>query len=154
MILLSIFVQETWDFLQTSFFLCAWSGEPYLLSAQRRCPGGGMQDPGGVHPYLPTDEGLKLSLAKGVSMSLPSSPLLPRQTYVMSARPCKKSPGGMFIKSISLEASECLQLFGWVALFSNSVWFCLLKLYIYICFYILIYLIYFNFFGVVYIFFN
>ncbi|XP_051760718.1 protein TANC1 isoform X2 [Ctenopharyngodon idella] len=69
------------------------AGEPYLLSAQRRCPGGGMQDPGGVHPYLPTDEGLKLSLAKGVSMSLPSSPLLPRQTYVMSARPCKKSPG-------------------------------------------------------------
>ncbi|KTG36391.1 hypothetical protein cypCar_00021931, partial [Cyprinus carpio] len=26
-------------------------------------------------------------------MSLPSSPLLPRQTYVMAAHPCKKSPG-------------------------------------------------------------
>uniref|UniRef100_A0A671PKZ2 Protein TANC1-like n=1 Tax=Sinocyclocheilus anshuiensis TaxID=1608454 RepID=A0A671PKZ2_9TELE len=36
---------------------------------------------------------LRLGLAKGVSMSLPSSPLLPRQTYVMAARPCKKSPG-------------------------------------------------------------
>ncbi|ROL46404.1 Protein TANC1, partial [Anabarilius grahami] len=82
-----------------SVAVCGWpvmiqlvSGEPYLLSAQRRCPGGGMQDPGGVHPYLPIDKGLKLSLAKGVSMSLPSSPLLPRQTYVMAARPCKKSP--------------------------------------------------------------
>ncbi|XP_077071922.1 protein TANC1 isoform X2 [Siphateles boraxobius] len=62
------------------------AGEPYPLSAQRRFPGG-------VHPYSPTDEGLKLSLAKGVSMSLPSSPLLPRHTYVMAARPCKKSPG-------------------------------------------------------------
>uniref|UniRef100_A0A8C1MNL4 Tetratricopeptide repeat, ankyrin repeat and coiled-coil containing 1b n=1 Tax=Cyprinus carpio TaxID=7962 RepID=A0A8C1MNL4_CYPCA len=38
-------------------------------------------------------EGLRLSLAKGVSMSLPSSPLLPRQTYMMAARPSKKSPG-------------------------------------------------------------
>ncbi|XP_016324842.1 protein TANC1-like isoform X2 [Sinocyclocheilus anshuiensis] len=69
------------------------AGEPYLLSAQRRCPGGGMQDPAGVHPFPPADEGLRLGLAKGVSMSLPSSPLLPRQTYVMAARPCKKSPG-------------------------------------------------------------
>uniref|UniRef100_A0A8C1U2N9 Tetratricopeptide repeat, ankyrin repeat and coiled-coil containing 1b n=1 Tax=Cyprinus carpio TaxID=7962 RepID=A0A8C1U2N9_CYPCA len=57
------------------------------------CPGGGMQDPVGVRPYPPTDEGLRLSLAKGVSMSLPSSPLLPRQTYMMAARPSKKSPG-------------------------------------------------------------
>uniref|UniRef100_A0A8C2JYN4 Tetratricopeptide repeat, ankyrin repeat and coiled-coil containing 1b n=1 Tax=Cyprinus carpio TaxID=7962 RepID=A0A8C2JYN4_CYPCA len=52
----------------------------------RRCPAG-------VRPFLPADEGLRLSLAKGVSMSLPSSPLLPRQTYVMAAHPCKKSPG-------------------------------------------------------------
>uniref|UniRef100_A0A8C2L253 Tetratricopeptide repeat, ankyrin repeat and coiled-coil containing 1 n=1 Tax=Cyprinus carpio TaxID=7962 RepID=A0A8C2L253_CYPCA len=57
------------------------------------CPGGGMQDPAGVRPYPPADEGLRLSLAKGVSMSLPSSPLLPRQTYMMAARPSKKSPG-------------------------------------------------------------
>uniref|UniRef100_A0A8C2QA02 Tetratricopeptide repeat, ankyrin repeat and coiled-coil containing 1 n=1 Tax=Cyprinus carpio TaxID=7962 RepID=A0A8C2QA02_CYPCA len=66
---------------------------PYPLSVQRRCPGGGMQDPAGVRPYPPADEGLRLSLAKGVSMSLPSSPLLPRQTYMMAARPSKKSPG-------------------------------------------------------------
>ncbi|XP_052421505.1 protein TANC1 isoform X1 [Carassius gibelio] len=69
------------------------TGEPYLLSAQRRCPSGEMQDPVGVRPFPPTDEGLRLSLAKGVSMSLPSSPLLPRQTYMMAARPSKKSPG-------------------------------------------------------------
>ncbi|XDV29955.1 hypothetical protein PO909_032970 [Leuciscus waleckii] len=70
-----------------------------FTSAQRRFPGG-------VHPFSPTDEGLKLSLAKGVSMSLPSSPLLPRHNYVMAARPCKKSPGGMFIKTISLDSPE------------------------------------------------
>uniref|UniRef100_A0A8B9HUM8 Tetratricopeptide repeat, ankyrin repeat and coiled-coil containing 1b n=1 Tax=Astyanax mexicanus TaxID=7994 RepID=A0A8B9HUM8_ASTMX len=34
-----------------------------------------------------------LSLSKGVSMSLPSSPLLPRQNYMMPSRSCKKSPG-------------------------------------------------------------
>ncbi|XP_055072246.2 protein TANC1 isoform X1 [Misgurnus anguillicaudatus] len=62
------------------------AGEPYLLSAQRRCPGGGVQD---VH--LSTEESFRFDLAKGVSMSLPSSPLLPRQTYLMA--PCKKSPG-------------------------------------------------------------
>ncbi|XP_056610537.1 protein TANC1 isoform X2 [Triplophysa dalaica] len=66
------------------------AGELYLLNAQRRCPGGAMQ---GAGMYPSTDEGLRHSLAKGVSMSLPSSPLLPRQTYVMAARPCKKSPG-------------------------------------------------------------
>ncbi|XP_051998011.1 protein TANC1 isoform X2 [Xyrauchen texanus] len=69
------------------------AGEPYLPGVQRRCPGGGVQDANKVLPYPPTEEGLRLSLAKGVSMSLPSSPLLPRQTYVMAAHPCKKSPG-------------------------------------------------------------
>uniref|UniRef100_A0A8C2Z3R9 Tetratricopeptide repeat, ankyrin repeat and coiled-coil containing 1 n=1 Tax=Cyclopterus lumpus TaxID=8103 RepID=A0A8C2Z3R9_CYCLU len=34
-----------------------------------------------------------LNLAKGVSMSLPSSPLLPRQSYMMPLRPSKRSPG-------------------------------------------------------------
>uniref|UniRef100_A0A8C7V8Z5 Tetratricopeptide repeat, ankyrin repeat and coiled-coil containing 1b n=1 Tax=Oncorhynchus mykiss TaxID=8022 RepID=A0A8C7V8Z5_ONCMY len=34
-----------------------------------------------------------LSLAKGVSMSLPSSPLLPRQSYMMPSRSSKRSPG-------------------------------------------------------------
>lgn len=62
-------------------------GEPHLLGAQRRG-----QDPGSVLPCL-ADEGLKLSLSKGVSMSLPSSPLLPRQNYMMPSRSCKKSPG-------------------------------------------------------------
>ncbi|XP_057361516.1 protein TANC1 isoform X3 [Manis pentadactyla] len=33
------------------------------------------------------------SLAKGVSMSLPSSPLLPRQSHSVRSRPNKKSPG-------------------------------------------------------------
>uniref|UniRef100_A0A8C7V1V4 Tetratricopeptide repeat, ankyrin repeat and coiled-coil containing 1b n=1 Tax=Oncorhynchus mykiss TaxID=8022 RepID=A0A8C7V1V4_ONCMY len=35
----------------------------------------------------------RLSLAKGVSMSLPSSPLLPRQSYMMPSRSSKRSPG-------------------------------------------------------------
>uniref|UniRef100_A0A671SAI0 Protein TANC1-like n=1 Tax=Sinocyclocheilus anshuiensis TaxID=1608454 RepID=A0A671SAI0_9TELE len=59
---------------------------------KKQCPGGGMQDPAGVRPFRPADDGLRLGLAKGVSMSLPSSPLLPRQTYMMAARPSKKSP--------------------------------------------------------------
>ncbi|KAG5283268.1 hypothetical protein AALO_G00040220 [Alosa alosa] len=42
------------------------------------------------HPYTPEEV---LRLTKGVSMSLPSSPLLPRQTYMMPSRACKKSPG-------------------------------------------------------------
>uniref|UniRef100_A0A8B9S9F6 Tetratricopeptide repeat, ankyrin repeat and coiled-coil containing 1 n=1 Tax=Apteryx owenii TaxID=8824 RepID=A0A8B9S9F6_APTOW len=35
----------------------------------------------------------RMNLAKGVSMSLPSSPLLPRQCYLMQSRSNKKSPG-------------------------------------------------------------
>ncbi|XP_051666347.1 protein TANC1 isoform X2 [Manacus candei] len=35
----------------------------------------------------------RMNVAKGVSMSLPSSPLLPRQTYLLQARANKKSPG-------------------------------------------------------------
>ncbi|NXU84942.1 TANC1 protein, partial [Xiphorhynchus elegans] len=35
----------------------------------------------------------RMNVAKGVSMSLPSSPLLPRQPYLMQARANKKSPG-------------------------------------------------------------
>uniref|UniRef100_A0A8U7P565 Tetratricopeptide repeat, ankyrin repeat and coiled-coil containing 1 n=1 Tax=Corvus moneduloides TaxID=1196302 RepID=A0A8U7P565_CORMO len=44
---------------------------------------------------LPTSEcdTYRTNLAKGVSMSLPSSPLLPRQSYLMQARANKKSPG-------------------------------------------------------------
>ncbi|NXA13225.1 TANC1 protein, partial [Sapayoa aenigma] len=39
------------------------------------------------------EDTFRMNLAKGVSMSLPSSPLLPRQTYLMQARANKKSPG-------------------------------------------------------------
>ncbi|XP_074684491.1 protein TANC1 isoform X2 [Strix aluco] len=35
----------------------------------------------------------RMNLAKGVSMSLPSSPLMPRQSYLMQSRSNKKSPG-------------------------------------------------------------
>uniref|UniRef100_A0A8D3AJT3 Tetratricopeptide repeat, ankyrin repeat and coiled-coil containing 1 n=1 Tax=Scophthalmus maximus TaxID=52904 RepID=A0A8D3AJT3_SCOMX len=38
------------------------------------------------------DDIFRLSLTKGVSMSLPSSPLLPRQSYLMPLRPSKRSP--------------------------------------------------------------
>uniref|UniRef100_A0A4W5QGU3 Uncharacterized protein n=1 Tax=Hucho hucho TaxID=62062 RepID=A0A4W5QGU3_9TELE len=67
-----------------------------LHSAQRRCPpcGGASQihEPGSLHhPYVPEDV-FRLSLSKGVSMSLPSSPLLPRQSYVMPLRSSKRSP--------------------------------------------------------------
>uniref|UniRef100_A0A7N6AH95 Tetratricopeptide repeat, ankyrin repeat and coiled-coil containing 1b n=1 Tax=Anabas testudineus TaxID=64144 RepID=A0A7N6AH95_ANATE len=44
------------------------------------------------HTYT-HDDVFRISLAKGVSMSLPSSPLLPRQTYMMPLRPTKRSPG-------------------------------------------------------------
>lgn len=68
-----------------------------LHSAQRRCPPGGgapqIHEPGSLHhPYVPEDV-FRLSLAKGVSMSLPSSPLLPRQSYMMPLRSSKRSPG-------------------------------------------------------------
>ncbi|XP_053554307.1 protein TANC1 isoform X2 [Bombina bombina] len=39
------------------------------------------------------DDLYRLSFSKGVSVSLPSSPLLPRQTYSMQQRSHKKSPG-------------------------------------------------------------
>ncbi|KAJ8350218.1 hypothetical protein SKAU_G00253480 [Synaphobranchus kaupii] len=70
-------------------------GELYAPSSQRRCLAGGgpNQEPGGgSHPYAPEDI-FRLSLSKGVSMSLPSSPLLPRQAYMMPSRSCKRSPG-------------------------------------------------------------
>ncbi|XP_031661580.1 protein TANC1 isoform X1 [Oncorhynchus kisutch] len=68
-----------------------------LHSAQRRCPPGRgahqIHEPGSLHqPYVPEDV-FRLSLAKGVSMSLPSSPLLPRQSYMMPLRSSKRSPG-------------------------------------------------------------
>ncbi|KAG7466913.1 hypothetical protein MATL_G00147390 [Megalops atlanticus] len=70
-------------------------GEFYVHGSQRRCPAGGgpnLPEAGTTHPYAPEDI-FRLSLAKGVSMSLPSSPLLPRQSYMMPSRSCKRSPG-------------------------------------------------------------
>ncbi|XP_027447306.1 protein TANC1 isoform X10 [Zalophus californianus] len=40
-----------------------------------------------------TEDTYRVSLAKGVSMSLPSSPLLPRQSHSVQSRSNKKSPG-------------------------------------------------------------
>ncbi|NWH58567.1 TANC1 protein, partial [Geococcyx californianus] len=47
--------------------------------------------PSGTQPV--PEDACRMNLAKGVSMSLPSSPLLPRQSYLMQARSNKKSPG-------------------------------------------------------------
>ncbi|XP_077129008.1 protein TANC1 isoform X2 [Ranitomeya variabilis] len=41
------------------------------------------------------DDLYKMGFTKGVSVSLPSSPLLPRQSYALHPRPPKKSPGPM-----------------------------------------------------------
>lgn len=46
-----------------------------------------------VQPY-PTEDVLRLGLSRGVSLSLPSSPMLPpRQPYVLPLRASTKSPG-------------------------------------------------------------
>lgn len=71
------------------------TGDVHSHSAQSRIPPEGHPQPlgpGSGHPNVP-DEVFRLSLAKGVSMSLPSSPLLPRQSYMMPLRPSKRSPG-------------------------------------------------------------
>ncbi|NWR78926.1 TANC1 protein, partial [Centropus unirufus] len=47
--------------------------------------------PSGTEPG--PEDACRRNLAKGVSMSLPASPLLPRQSYLVQARPNKKSPG-------------------------------------------------------------
>ncbi|XP_058258119.1 protein TANC1 isoform X2 [Hemibagrus wyckioides] len=48
-----------------------------------------------VQPY-PTEDVLRLGLSRGVSMSLPSSPMLPpRQPYMLPLRPSTKSPGSV-----------------------------------------------------------
>ncbi|XP_066432088.1 protein TANC1 isoform X2 [Eleutherodactylus coqui] len=47
-----------------------------------------------VNPGI-QDDLYKLGFTKGVSVSLPSSPLLPRQSYAMQQRAPKKSPGPM-----------------------------------------------------------
>lgn len=71
------------------------TGDFHSPSAQTRFPPEGNPQPQGPGSGLPNvqDEVFRLSLAKGVSMSLPSSPLLPRQSYMMPLRPSKRSPG-------------------------------------------------------------
>ncbi|XP_076018134.1 protein TANC1-like [Genypterus blacodes] len=69
------------------------SGDVHSHSAQRRGPPeGSLQETGSGRSFV-QDEVFRLSLAKGVSMSLPSSPLLPRQSYMMPLRSSKRSPG-------------------------------------------------------------
>lgn len=47
--------------------------------------------PAGTRPG--PEDARRAALARGVSMSLPSSPLLPRQPGLLHARACAKSPG-------------------------------------------------------------
>ncbi|CAL8321485.1 unnamed protein product [Merluccius merluccius] len=72
------------------------AGDVHSHGAQRRGPSEVSSQPqqgGGALPYSQEDV-FRLSLAKGVSMSLPSSPLLPRQSYMMPLRAAsKRSPG-------------------------------------------------------------
>uniref|UniRef100_A0A7N8X6V3 Tetratricopeptide repeat, ankyrin repeat and coiled-coil containing 1b n=1 Tax=Mastacembelus armatus TaxID=205130 RepID=A0A7N8X6V3_9TELE len=76
----------------TILWFCS-TGDIHSQSAQGRFPPErNVQGHGSGHPYV-QDDVFRLSLAKGVSMSLPSSPLLPRQTYMMPLRPSKRSPG-------------------------------------------------------------
>lgn len=54
-----------------------------------------------VQPY-PTEDVLRLGLSRGVSLSLPSSPMLPpRQPYMLPLRPSTKSPGTRRYTAIS-----------------------------------------------------
>lgn len=71
------------------------TGDFHSPSAHTRFPPEGNPQHQGPGSGLPNvqDEVFRLSLAKGVSMSLPSSPLLPRQSYMMPLRPSKRSPG-------------------------------------------------------------
>lgn len=54
-------------------------------------PGHGGEFPVSSLPVA--EDAYRVSLAKGVSMSLPSSPLLPRQSHSVPSRSTKKSPG-------------------------------------------------------------
>ncbi|XP_034742370.1 protein TANC1 isoform X3 [Etheostoma cragini] len=82
------------------------SGDVHSHSAQRRFSPEGtthLQGPGSGPPNVP-DDVFRLSLAKGVSMSLPSSPLLPRQSYMMPLRQSKRSPAGPIRKPKYVES--------------------------------------------------
>uniref|UniRef100_A0A8C5I0J7 Tetratricopeptide repeat, ankyrin repeat and coiled-coil containing 1b n=1 Tax=Gouania willdenowi TaxID=441366 RepID=A0A8C5I0J7_GOUWI len=65
-----------------------------IYNIRRLPPDGNPQFQGHGNVHLNgQDDAFRLSLAKGVSTSLPSSPLLPRQSYMMPLRPNKRSPG-------------------------------------------------------------
>lgn len=86
----------------TTLWFSLSTGDVHSHSAQRRFPHEGNpqpQGPGSSHLNV-QDDVFRLSLAKGVSMSLPSSPLLPRQSYMI--RPSKRSPGTRAAHSKSL----------------------------------------------------
>ncbi|NXI40578.1 TANC1 protein, partial [Galbula dea] len=63
---------------------------------------------------LLSENSYRMNFAKGVSMSLPSSPLLPRQSYLMQSRSSKKSPGPMrkpkYVESPRVPGEEALLL--------------------------------------------
>uniref|UniRef100_UPI003AAA430D protein TANC1-like n=1 Tax=Centroberyx gerrardi TaxID=166262 RepID=UPI003AAA430D len=68
-------------------------GEVYTHSTLQRSSGGRvahLQDRGGAHTESPAKA---KRLTKGVSVSLPSSPLLPRQSYIVPSQSWIKSPG-------------------------------------------------------------
>ncbi|KAF7668819.1 hypothetical protein LDENG_00285770 [Lucifuga dentata] len=69
------------------------SGDVNSHSAQRKGPLERSLQPQQPGSGYIQDDIFRLSLAKGVSMSLPSSPLLPRQSYMMPLRSSKRSPG-------------------------------------------------------------
>lgn len=91
-----VLVHDTGNYNVKTQSTCLMSstGDVHGHSTQGRYPHEGKQLQGpGVSHLFAQDDVFRLSLAKGVSMSLPSSPLLPRQSYMMPLRPTKRSPG-------------------------------------------------------------
>nr|XP_014345120.1 PREDICTED: protein TANC1 [Latimeria chalumnae] len=68
-------------------------GELYPDNAQRVAISSGYSADFITGPLATPEDLYKMSLAKGVSMSLPSSPLLPRQSFMIHSRSSKRSPG-------------------------------------------------------------
>lgn len=71
------------------------TGDVPSHGAQRRFPPEENLQPSSGHLNA-RDDVFMLGFSKGVSMSLPSSPLLPRQSHMMPLRPSKRSPGTSF----------------------------------------------------------
>ncbi|KAF5895410.1 protein TANC1-like isoform X1 [Clarias magur] len=78
------------------------SGDAFSPRFQHKAPDGGLTVPGDVgsgplpvQPY-PTEDVPRMGLSRGVSVSLPSSPMLPpRQPYMLPLRPSIKSTGSV-----------------------------------------------------------